>query len=782
MHKVFEAIFGGRIHHIKQKIKITLSRYWRKLQKNTIEIKKMGGERPSILEPSLSTPSPRPHYDAGGAQIGKFLYVICGYNSLSMTNSEIQIFDLEQQIWLAPLQKPETLADSHCAIITDELRYIYFVSGQLGPECSPAIRDCLVLDTETQIWSNLPPLPEARYAGTLQLWNGRLHFAGGAIEDRYTASNEHWSLGIIDGKNSETSWVAEAPLPVATMHFASAILNGALYYFGGQQGDFVAKEGSKNFKCTAATNETYLKYVYRLDCRHSKWVRQSDMPFPVSHIEFSNVIQDESIRFFGGQVYKCPKTFHLKLTNAIYEYDSIEDRWAVVGGMPQGVKTPIVGKLNDDIFACGGQMASENSPTPGAITNQVIRFNAGFNSRKHSKRSDAKCDKPQKILFVIHEMSLTGAPLIAIQTACELQKQGFEVCITLASGEHDNGILAERYSLGCLMLEQLEAGVESADVIVLNSTHHDVSKCAVRIADASPNSMAKIVWWVHENEPATYPIAQKYIGQVGTVVLDSKSCLSAWEKYTRSNQNIEVIYPAVTNEYVTLARSDRHQFVLPDEDGNVFDISAAQIREYLGVAEGDILILNIGTFSKRKGSRMLVRTLASAAQKFGLPIKLLLIGMRSTAERDRLLHKLDPGERAILTPKTLYGSTPFISGFYAAADLYVSNTQGQDGVSGEPFGLSTIQALIAGLPVLATRAGGAVEILEDEFEECLFDVGTDGQNQLEELVKHMCFGGVKVTQLKIDKSQASIRSTYSFDRFYSEFVDVISERYQKSRR
>ena len=60
---------------------------------------------------------------------------------------------------------------------------------------------------------------------------------------------------------------------------------------------------------------------------------------------------------------------------------------------------------------------------------------------------------------------------------------------------------------------------------------------------------------------------------------------------------------------------------------------------------------------------MLVRTLASAAQKFGLPIKLLLIGMRSTAERNRLIDELDPGERAILSPKTLYFRLLSFQGF-----------------------------------------------------------------------------------------------------------------------
>ena len=101
--------------------------------------------------------------------------------SLATVNSKIFVFDLGREQWVGEIDPPARLAHSHMAVCSDDVRFIYGVSGQLGPQCHPAITDSFAFDTIKGIWRELPALPAPRYGGTMQLLGNRLHFVGGAL-------------------------------------------------------------------------------------------------------------------------------------------------------------------------------------------------------------------------------------------------------------------------------------------------------------------------------------------------------------------------------------------------------------------------------------------------------------------------------------------------------------------------------------------------------------------------------------------------------------------------
>jgi L-malate glycosyltransferase len=63
------------------------------------------------------------------------------------------------------------------------------------------------------------------------------------------------------------------------------------------------------------------------------------------------------------------------------------------------------------------------------------------------------------------------------------------------------------------------------------------------------------------------------------------------------------------------------------------------------------------------------------------------------------------------------GKLDFVAPFLACADLFLLPSQN------ESFGLSALEALACGVPVVASRAGGLLEVVEDGVTGALRDVG-----------------------------------------------------------
>lgn len=147
--------------------------------------------RPPVLKWKSLPLSPVERYDAGSIQVGARLYCIGGYKNLGEIISAMDVFDLAEHRWVERIQLPPKVAQSHCALACETERFFYFAGGQVGPHCAPCVADVRAFDLHTRRGSTLPPLPEPRYAGTMQPWNGRLHFLGGARQDRYTPAADH---------------------------------------------------------------------------------------------------------------------------------------------------------------------------------------------------------------------------------------------------------------------------------------------------------------------------------------------------------------------------------------------------------------------------------------------------------------------------------------------------------------------------------------------------------------------------------------------------------------
>lgn len=148
----------------------------------------------------------------------------------------------------------------------------------------------------------------------------------------------------------------------------------------------------------------------------------------------------------------------------------------------------------------------------------------------------------------------------------------------------------------------------------------------------------------------------------------------------------------------------------------------SNIRKELGIGEDDFVITSAGRFTEEKGHRFLIESIktfrdmsnaCSASESSGCngsaadtlqKIRFILAGDGELLEECRDLAEAYGVSEYIIFP----GFRNDIRNILKGSDLYVSPSKS------EAMSLSIIEALAAGLPVIATNVGGAPEIINDQ--------------------------------------------------------------------
>ncbi len=140
--------------------------------------------------------------------------------------------------------------------------------------------------------------------------------------------------------------------------------------------------------------------------------------------------------------------------------------------------------------------------------------------------------------------------------------------------------------------------------------------------------------------------------------------------------------------------------------------SVTEARSRLGLAVGDFVIANVGRLHPDKDQATLLRAFAHCAER--LPRALLLIIGTGRLELE-LKHE---AERLGIQRRVRFaGAVAEAPRYFRAFDLFVLPSDH------EPFGMVLLEAMAAGVPLIATRCGGAQEVVADAGG--LFDVGDD---------------------------------------------------------
>lgn len=133
------------------------------------------------------------------------------------------------------------------------------------------------------------------------------------------------------------------------------------------------------------------------------------------------------------------------------------------------------------------------------------------------------------------------------------------------------------------------------------------------------------------------------------------------------------------------------------------------VREQLG--DSGPVLMHISNFRRVKRVRDVVRIFASVNEK--IPSRLVMVGDgpdRPEAEEEMRSFNLDHRVHFL-------GKIDNVAPLLASADLFLLPS------SSESFGLSALEALASGVPVIGTRAGGLPEVVRDGETGVLCEVG-----------------------------------------------------------
>jgi glycosyltransferase involved in cell wall biosynthesis len=130
--------------------------------------------------------------------------------------------------------------------------------------------------------------------------------------------------------------------------------------------------------------------------------------------------------------------------------------------------------------------------------------------------------------------------------------------------------------------------------------------------------------------------------------------------------------------------------------------SAGLAREELGLAPSAWIVGNVGRLHPDKDQATLLRGFAKALPDLPQDSQLVILG-KGRLEQDlkELARELGIGSQVLFL-----GQVPDARRYYKAFDVFALSSDH------EPFGMVLLEAMVAGVPLLATACGGAKEVVE----------------------------------------------------------------------
>jgi glycosyltransferase involved in cell wall biosynthesis len=142
-------------------------------------------------------------------------------------------------------------------------------------------------------------------------------------------------------------------------------------------------------------------------------------------------------------------------------------------------------------------------------------------------------------------------------------------------------------------------------------------------------------------------------------------------------------------------------------------LPAAEARESLGLSSSAFIVGNVGRLHPDKDQATLLRGFALARPSLPENSQLVIMG-KGRLEQDlkELARELDIGSQVLFL-----GQVADARRYYKAFDVFALSSDN------EPFGMVLLEAMVAGVPLLATSGGGAKEVVEGVG--VLFPLGDD---------------------------------------------------------
>lgn len=287
-----------------------------------------------------AAPAPTQRTEVAAAAIEGKIYVVGGFNKPSLQNAlkfaisnDVEVYDTASDSWSNTTPLPE---GRHHAGIASLNGLLYVVGGfaQSFMSIWHAVPTVYQYNPATKEWRELAPMPTARGALGVAIYQNRLYAIGG-----YDGKHNSGAVEIFDPKTN--TWSSGTSMPTPRDHLAVVASGNRIYTIGGRP--------DLDYHHNMGTVEEY-------DPHSNQWRPRTNLPTPRSGIT-AGVINDW-IFVLGGE--SGDGTFN---TNEAYHPGT--DQWRTMTPMPTARHGLGSAVINDRLYVISG------GPTPGGSFSQV---------------------------------------------------------------------------------------------------------------------------------------------------------------------------------------------------------------------------------------------------------------------------------------------------------------------------------------------------------------------------------------------------------------------------
>jgi glycosyltransferase involved in cell wall biosynthesis/predicted O-methyltransferase YrrM len=361
-----------------------------------------------------------------------------------------------------------------------------------------------------------------------------------------------------------------------------------------------------------------------------------------------------------------------------------------------------------------------------------------------------------KIIFVSHEASRTGAPLILLSLIASFAKSlSYELLILCDAP----GPLLEEFAQHGHVIDVSRRNLFSDDIPTLGSLVEELGNDPPILAicnTANTNRYAQVfksfdipvLTLIHEMaDPYSAAHFRQIYEASDTVVFPARFVQAAAHRKAPLPEGKAAVIP--------------QGLLDPDFGHGNRDAARRMVRCEMGIPEGSFLVLACGTISLRKGVDLFVSVAHAVARRTSEPIHFAWLGSDVSEAGTASCMRGDISNLGLDDRVHLIGEREAPAPYFLAADLFVLTSR-QD-----PFPCVVHEAMAAGVPVIAFReAGGAPEALADGGGVTVGYRDVDG---MAEAVLDLYRDGIVRSQLA-ETAKITVSTKYRFEDYYRAIV------------
>ena len=334
---------------------------------------------------------------------------------------------------------------------------------------------------------------------------------------------------------------------------------------------------------------------------------------------------------------------------------------------------------------------------------------------------------PVRILRVIARLNMGGPALHVAYLTAGLRKRGYETTLvagTLARGEDSMAFVADELGVPVARLDALQREIAPVrDVLAVLRLARVIRRVRPHILHthtAKAGAVGRLAATIagDARPPIVVHTFHGHVlrGYFGPVRTRAFSLLE--RQLARTTTCLVAVSPQVRDDLVSLGVAPREKFVvvrLGIELGDRVDGNRAErveTRKMLGIPPDAFTVGWIGRMTGVKRTDDVLHAFRALRER-GIDAKLCLVG--DGPDRDAIERRAH--DLGLMRDTLFLGYQEDVAPYYAAFDAFVLPS----GNEGTP--VTTIEALAAGRPVVATRVGGVPDVVRDGEDGFLVDPG-----------------------------------------------------------